>query len=173
MSDLTVQPDMNAKANAQGLRRLGLAAGLRPTSDTLEHRQQSFREVLTKASDRRGLGEKNLLEGGDADARAQREARKAAEDFVSIAFIEPVLKKLRETSNAAPPFAPGPAEKQFRSMMDAQIARQVVRAAHFPLVDELARRMLHSPQAAPQARTPDVAPAPAEAPKKGDDGPST
>jgi len=60
-----------------------------------------------------------------------------------VAFIEPLLKKLRETSNAAPPFAPGPAEKQFRGIADAQVARQIAQSWRFGLVDSLARRLLN------------------------------
>ena len=74
----------------------------------------------------------------EASPRA-REAREAAEDFVSMTFIEPILARLRESSQAAPPFAPTNGEKQFRAMLDAGLARELTRAARFPLVERLAR----------------------------------
>ena len=64
-------------------------------------------------------------------------ARRAAEDFVAMAFVEPLLAELREGNNAAPPFAPGPAEKQFGEIMDQVLSRQIVRASNFGLVDRL------------------------------------
>src|SRR4051794_5367926 len=41
---------------------------------------------------------------GDADR-----ARDAAEQLVTQTFVQPMLKQLRESSQAAPPFAPNPA----------------------------------------------------------------
>lgn len=71
-----------------------------------------------------------------------RTARRAAEQFVAIALVQPFLKQVRESSQAAPPFAPGPGEKQFRAMQDAAMSQRLVKAAHFPLVDRLARDLL-------------------------------
>ncbi len=68
---------------------------------------------------------------------AEGSARRAAEDFVAMAFVEPLLAELREGNNAAPPFAPGPAEKQFGEIMDQVMSRQIVRASNFGLVDRL------------------------------------
>lgn len=73
----------------------------------------------------------------DANPRAEGSARRAAEDFVALAFVEPLLAQMRESNNAAPPFAPGPAEKQFGEIMDQVLSRQIVRASRFPLVDRL------------------------------------
>ncbi|UYV13180.1 MAG: hypothetical protein NCW75_02575 [Phycisphaera sp.] len=73
----------------------------------------------------------------DTPASAQGSARRAAEDFVAMAFVEPLLAELREGNNAAPPFAPGPAEKQFGEIMDQVMSRQIVRASNFGLVDRL------------------------------------
>ena len=64
-------------------------------------------------------------------------ARQAAEDFVAMAFVEPLLAQLRESNNAAPPFAPGAGERQFGEIMDQVLSRQIVRASSFPLVDRL------------------------------------
>ena len=73
----------------------------------------------------------------DADPRSVGSARRAAEDFVSMAFVEPMLAQMRESNNAAPPFAPGPAEKQFGEIMDQVLSRQIVRASRFPIVDRI------------------------------------
>jgi len=64
-------------------------------------------------------------------------ARQAAEDFVAMAFVQPLLAQLRETNDAAQPFAPGPAERQFGEIMDQVLSRQMVRASSFPLVDRI------------------------------------
>lgn len=68
--------------------------------------------------------------------------REAAENFVSIALVQPIFKQLRATNNAAAPFAPTKAEKQFQSMIDAQIAQKLVKSGNWPLVDRLAQDML-------------------------------
>ena len=70
------------------------------------------------------------------------EAREAAEKLVAQTLILPVLKQLRESNEAAPPFAPTEGEKQFGALMDQQIAEDITKAAGFPLVDRLARDLL-------------------------------
>lgn len=74
------------------------------------------------------------------DAKAQ--ARKAAEDFVAQSLVEPVLKQMREMSQAQAPFAPNQAEKAFRTMLDNAMAQRVVRSGHWPLVDKVTDRIL-------------------------------
>ncbi len=69
-------------------------------------------------------------------------ARDAAEQLVAITLVQPVLAQLRETNNAAPPFGPTAAEKQFGSMMDARVAQDIVHGSRFPLVDQLTNSML-------------------------------
>ncbi|MEQ8317360.1 MAG: hypothetical protein RIE77_07215 [Phycisphaerales bacterium] len=73
----------------------------------------------------------------DANPRAEGSARRAAEDFVAMAFVEPLLAQMRESTNAAPPFGPGSGEKQFGEIMDRVLSRQLVRASRFPLVDRI------------------------------------
>lgn len=80
-------------------------------------------------------------------------ARRSAEQFVAMTLVQPLLKQLRETSQAAPPFAPTQGEKQFQGVMDAELAQRIVGAANFPLVDRLAQDMLRR---SPAARTADV-----------------
>jgi len=95
-------------------------------------RQREFASILARR-----------VEGPGAVEQTPKErATDAARQLVSIALIQPMLAQLRETSKAAHPFAPTSAERQFRAMSDAHLAQDIVKAANFPLVDVLARRML-------------------------------
>lgn len=69
-------------------------------------------------------------------------SRRTAESFVAIGLVQPVLQKLRETNNAAPPFAPTDGEKQFRSLADAALAQEIVASKNFPLVDHIAKKLI-------------------------------
>lgn len=95
-------------------------------------RQREFAAILSRGMERPGAKQ----------ATPQEQAKDAARQLVSIALVQPLLSQLRETSQAAPPFAPTSAERQFRAMSDAQIAQDIVKASNFPLVDVLARQML-------------------------------
>jgi hypothetical protein len=70
------------------------------------------------------------------------EAKTAAEQLVATTFVVPLLKRFRESSNAAAPFAPTSAEKSLRSLADTNLAESIVRKSNWPLVDRLAQRML-------------------------------
>lgn len=109
--------------------RLDAAASVRQI-EGLEQRQRSFAGVLARA-------------GGDGASTAEATAKEAAQDFVAIALVQPLLAQLRSSNRAAPPFAPGPAEKQFGAIADAEAARRIVRKSGFPLVDRLASDLLH------------------------------
>jgi Rod binding domain-containing protein len=98
-------------------------------SSDLKKAQESFLSVLGKKTNETPL-------------TPAAKARDVAEQYVSIALVQPLLKQLRETSNAAPPFAPTQAEKQFRALTDADLAQRIVRAKQFPLIDRLARDLL-------------------------------
>ncbi|MGD1915169.1 MAG: hypothetical protein ACFCBV_03145 [Phycisphaerales bacterium] len=91
-------------------------------SPTMLQRQRDFSSVIARD------------QGRDPSTAS---ARKAAEDFVSMAFVQPLLAQLRETNNAAAPFAPGPAERQFGELMDQVLSKQIVRASSFPLVERI------------------------------------
>lgn len=69
-------------------------------------------------------------------------ARRSAENFVAIAFLQPLIKQLRDTNQAAPPFAPTEGEKTFRGLMDAQLAQNIVARGRFPIVDHVVKSML-------------------------------
>lgn len=138
MIDATQSSTSPAAHDASGLvaarRGVSVAGRLAREAETLPGRdrssaQQSFAVTLGKRMDM----------PPDADPRSA--ARRAAEQLVSQTFVQPMLKLLRDSNSAAPPFAPGPAEKQFRSLMDVELAQRIVNSANFPLVDALARRL--------------------------------
>lgn len=93
--------------------------------------QADFARILSMADPSRG--------GATTEAALDERARDAAEQLVAVVLVEPILKQLRESSHAAPPFAPTDGEKQFRSMLDAKLAHEITGAARFPLVERLAR----------------------------------
>jgi len=72
----------------------------------------------------------------------KEQAIEAAQQLVSVSLLQPVLKQLRESSHAAPPFAPNQAERTFRSMMDANFAQNMVKSGRWGLVDSVARKLL-------------------------------
>ncbi len=86
------------------------------------------------------LGRDWQAPGAPAQTPEQR-ARSTAEQYVAIALVQPVLKQLRDPNPAVPPFAPfapTQAERQFRALMDAELAQRLVHAQRFPLVDRIA-----------------------------------
>lgn len=111
--------------------------GARASSDAGVDRQQSFARAL-------GIEQRRLdaasVDGETPEARA----RTAAERFVAQAFLQPLLKELRASNQAPAPFAPGPGEKQFRSLMDQTLAEDLAKSARLPLVDRLARDLLRA-----------------------------
>lgn len=82
-----------------------------------------FVELVERA--RKGLG--------------SEEIREAAEQLVSATFITPVLSQVRESSMAAPPFAPTQGEKQFGAMLDQRLADEIVKSSRLPMVERLTR----------------------------------
>ncbi len=78
-------------------------------------------------------------------ATPKERAREAAEQLVAITFVRPILEEMRQSNNAAPPFAPSSGEKQFRSFLDAKLANEITRSAQFPLVDRIARDLNREP----------------------------
>lgn len=79
------------------------------------------------------------LEKAQRGESPEEALRKDAERFIAGALVYPVLKQLRETNNAAAPFAPGEAEKSFGWMFDQHIADEIVSSQNFPLVDAVMR----------------------------------
>ncbi|QYU67019.1 hypothetical protein J4558_18970 [Leptolyngbya sp. 15MV] len=106
--------------------------------------QQSFAASLGRRLDQGAGGER---------VTAEEAARRAARTLVSQAFVQQMLKLLRETNQAAPPFRPGPGEKQFRSLMDAELAERIVGASRFALVDRIAADLSRRAGAIQEVRT--------------------
>jgi Rod binding domain-containing protein len=109
--------------------------------DPVARRRADFAAALG-----RSLGEAGL---GEADR-----ARRAAEEFVATAFVQPLLKELRAGIRTPPPFGPGPAERQFRALTDTTLAREIVQSKRFGLVDRIADDLRRVGRGAwPSART--------------------
>ncbi len=85
-------------------------------------------------------------------ATPEQAARRSAESLVSMTFVQPLLKQLRETSKAAAPFAPTQGERQFQGLLDAELAERLVRKGNFPIVDRITQQLLQK-NAETQART--------------------
>ena len=93
---------------------------------------RGFAEAMVRWSDR--------AQGGRA--MTEEDARGAAEELVAMTFVQPILSQMREMNDAAPPFAPGVAERRFGAMWDAEIAQRLVRSDGFGLVEAVARDVL-------------------------------
>lgn len=83
-------------------------------------------------------------DGSDSPAQQRDRARDAAEGLVATSFIKPILKQVRESNNAPPPFGPTQAEKQFGSLLDNKLSDEIVRASQFPIVDRIVERFTHN-----------------------------
>jgi len=86
---------------------------------------------------------RNNDEAAETKHAKEREARTAAEQLVAQTFVVPLLKKFRESNNAAPPFAPTSAERMLRGVADSNLAETIVKRSDWPLVDQLAQRLLN------------------------------
>ncbi|MBY0311529.1 MAG: hypothetical protein K2W85_05635 [Phycisphaerales bacterium] len=102
-------------------------------ADGLQDVRRGFASVLGRAQ---GAG------SSDADESPEQAARRSAESLVAMTFIQPLLKQLRDTTTAAPPFAPTQGEKQFQGLMDAELALRLVRKGDFPIVERIADKLL-------------------------------
>jgi hypothetical protein len=103
-----------------------------PLSQELSERQASFAAALGR----------QLTAANPAAQTPEAKARDGAEQFVTETFVLPLLKQLRESDHTPPPFGPSEGEKQFRALGDVELARRIVHAAKFPLVDRVARDLL-------------------------------
>lgn len=114
-----------------GLTRAGEMLSSADTQRASE--QEVFSQVLARARH-------------NPDDTPEQRARNAAEQLVSTSLVQPILKKLRDSNNAAAPFGPNRTERMFGSMMDATLAQRMVGSQSWGLVDQLARRMLERSQ---------------------------
>src|SRR5262245_28078632 len=93
-----------------------------PTSDIAQD-QRLFASILSRAR-----------QPGPSTAD---DVRAAAQDFVATALVQPVLKQLRESNQAAEPFKPNAAERSFRTMLDNALAARITRSSNWPLVQRV------------------------------------
>jgi Rod binding domain-containing protein len=138
------------------------SAGIQPGDDALFGRARKAGPASGNADFASVMGK--MTRKGDESP--EQFSRRSAETLVSIAFVQPILKKLRETNHAAPPFAPTDGEKQFRSLADAELAQRIVHSSNFPLVDRIADQLItkakgragrtDAPGAASSSQLPDI-----------------
>jgi Rod binding domain-containing protein len=100
----------------------------------------------------------SILAQQNTDGTPEERARKAAEQLISTALVQPIFKRMRESNSAAAPFGPNQAEKTFGSMLDTSYAERMVTSQNWGLVDQLARRMLSKLQPVSTGRTPLASP---------------
>ncbi|GJQ31051.1 MAG: hypothetical protein HBSAPP03_29350 [Phycisphaerae bacterium] len=98
--------------------------------------------LTARADGDRALFADALAKAQGTGAAPAAAAREAAGQLVAASLIMPVLKGLRESNQAAAPFAPGAGEKAFRGMMDDMMAQRLVQRADWGLVDAVARRVM-------------------------------
>ncbi len=89
-----------------------------------------------------------------SEDRSAQQARTAAEQLVSIALVQPMLKRVRESNNAAPPFGANKGSKTFGTMLDAAYAAEMTSSTRWGLIDSVAQRMMArlNPAANPAGR---------------------
>ncbi len=106
--------------------------------------QASFSSVLSRAQTR----------PDKANQSPEQKAREAAEQLVATALVQPVLKQLRETNNAAEPFKPNSAERSFGQMMDTQLSQRIVGSKSWALVGRVAQTLMKRGAATSKAEVP-------------------
>lgn len=125
MLGIGTSPLMNPATNPASSGGISALSPARPRHDAEDGRR--FSEIIGKGPTR-------------PDSRKPEEqAREAAEQLLSVSFIQPVLKQVREMNDAPPPWGPTQAEKQFGPMLDAKLADQLIKAARLPIIERLSR----------------------------------
>lgn len=106
---------------------------------SLTSQQADFSRILSMSA----AAETTKADDSDdaKDKAAKDKARTTAERLVAVVLVQPILKQMRESNQAAEPFKPTRGEQQFQSMLDAKFAQEITESARFPLVDRLARDM--------------------------------
>lgn len=80
-------------------------------------------------------------------------ARSAAEEFVAMTLVQPILAQMRAQNSAAAPVGPGEAERAFAPLWDAEIAARITKAENFGVVDAVARKLLERSMPLPAQET--------------------
>lgn len=124
-------PSIDSNSLISGLSPAGRSGPLNDSTIFAQGLDDSRKEAFDSAL-RRALG---------GDQQAKQSPRQVAEEFIAIALVQPVLEQLRETNQAAEPFAPSDVEKRFGPMFDAEIAHRMVKSSNWGLVDSVATRL--------------------------------
>ncbi len=83
----------------------------------------------------------------DAPIDPEQAATEGAENLISVALVQPILAKMRESSFAVEPFKQTSGQKSFNGMMDNALALKMVRSGNWPLVDKVKERVLSKSKA--------------------------
>ncbi len=121
-----------------------LGHDLLASASSLRSEQSDFSRILSMSGVAPGTSADKPGSAAEAAQAADRKARDTAEKLVAVVLVQPILKQVRESNQAAPPFQPTRGEQQFRSMLDAKLAQEITQSARFPLVERLARDMRQS-----------------------------
>lgn len=78
----------------------------------------------------------------DAPLDPEQAAAEGAENLISVALVQPILAKMRESSWGVEPFKQTSGQKSFNGMMDNALALKMVRSGNWPLVDKVKDRIL-------------------------------
>ncbi len=110
--------------------------------DTIKPNQKD--KGALSIANQQGLSLARPVTTPDQASTRETQAKKAAEGLVSNTFIEPILKQIRESNDAPPPFGPTKAEKQFASLLDTKLADEIVQSSNFPLVERITQQLLNN-----------------------------
>lgn len=101
------------------------------------------RPSLTSAAPPEGAFDEALArarQSSTTDLRPEADdAQRSAEEFVGLTLVLPLLKQMRESAEAPPPWGPSQAEKQMQAMADVHTATAIARGSNLPIVDRIAR----------------------------------
>lgn len=89
----------------------------------------------------------------DATTDPAQAAAEGAENLVSVALVQPILSKMRESTWAVEPFKATSGQKSFNTMMDNAMSLKLVRSGNWPLVDKVKERLLAKLHASETADT--------------------
>jgi len=123
------------------LRLQKIASGLQHADNLIASR--SFSEEMTNRFVNDNHEVETLVDKDDDTLAAK--ARQAAEEFVAISLVQPILNNLRSEPLVDPEnmaIHPGEGEKVMQPLWDAQVAKRIVKAADWPIVDRLADQLL-------------------------------
>ena len=96
----------------------------------------------SRANDRRIFSSVLSRAKEDAPADPEQAAREGAENLISVALVQPILAKMRDSAWGVEPFKQTSGQKSFNGMMDNALALKMVRSGNWPLVDKVTDRML-------------------------------